>query len=230
MLVLKVSKIVILLSSLIFLGSFQAEGQIIKTLNGTVKIKKFVEDSSQTFSSRYVKYGAIGDIRESKFPVEIRLYSCSMSTDVIDLRMIQSTKDSAIINTKRIWFASKAGIPNYTKVYENDKFSVNLFSRPKRVVKNKYHDFYNELLKNDLFSVQGVDDTKTFKRGRETKIDDGNSAHWIEIKVGNHFRNFSYSFGGGLTDPNESREKKMREIINLINNTLTIKYNEQKLQ
>lgn len=229
MIVLKLSKIRILFSILILSGAFQAKGQIIRTLKGTVKIREFVEDSSQTFASRYVKYRAIGNIKDSKFPVEIRLYSCSMSTDIIDLRIIQSTKDSAIINTKRIWFASKAGIPNYTKVYENDKFSVNLFSRPKRVVKNKYYDFYDELLKNELFSVQGVDDTKTFKSGRENKIDDGNSAHWIEIKVGNYFRNFSYSFGGGLTDPNESREKKMREIINLITNTLTIKYNEQKL-
>ena len=222
---LKLSKIGILFSILILSATFQAEGQIVKTLNGNLKIREFVEDSSQTFASRYVKYEAIGNIKDSKFPVEIRLYSSSMSTDIIDLRMIQSTNHSAIINTKRIWFASKVGIPNYTKVFENDKFSVNVISRPKKAVKNTYYDFYKTLLNNDLFSIQGVNDTKTFiSNGRS--VDDGNASHWIEIKVGNHFRNFSYSFVGRLKDPIESREKKMREIINLIYNTLTIRYNE----
>ncbi|WP_316851618.1 hypothetical protein [Pedobacter agri] len=223
------SKIKLVWFVLILFGAIRAEAQIIESTNGNLRIKKFIQDSSETFASRYVKYGAIQNIKNSKFPVEIRFYSCSMSTNIVDLTMIQSTKDTAIINTKRIWFASKVGIHNYTKVYADDNFSVNVMTRPEKVVKNEYHDLYKKLLTNGLFSMTGVQDSDEFINNGSS-IDDGNTSHWIEIKVGNHFRNLTYFFSPRLNDPIESRQKKMREIINLVYNTLTFKYNEQKLQ
>lgn len=222
MIVLKLSTIKVFSFILILFFAIKAEAQIIRTLNGTLKIKKFVEDSSETFASRYVKYGAIKNIKDSKFPVEIRFYSCSMSTNIVDLTMIQSSKDSAFINTKRIWFASKGGIPKYTKVYVDDNFSVNVMTRPEKAVKNEYHDFYKKLSTNGLFSMPAVQNNDKFINNGSS-IDDGNTSHWIEIKIGNHFRNLKYFFAPRLNDPIESRQKKMSEIINLVYNTLTFK-------
>ncbi len=200
-----------------------AQSQSLRCKTKIIKISNFSTDSMSTFNSRYVKYGVVNNIKNSQYPIEIRVFSYSSSSQIVDLMMMQGTKDSIFTINKRIWIASKSGVSNYKKIFTGDTFSVNIAERPIQKTANNYCDFFEALVRNNLFTIKGENNEINFISDNNNIIDDGNSFYWIELKIDNNFRNFNYFYNARLTDPDLARANQMKQILTLFKQTLNTK-------
>ncbi len=137
--------------------------------------------------------------------------------------MMKGTKDSILTINKRMWIASKSGVTNYKKIYTGDTFSVNIAERPIQKTTNNYCDFFESLVRSNLFTIKGEDNERNFISDNNITIDDGNSFYWIELKIDNYFRNFSYFYNSRLRDPDLARANQMKKILTLFKQTLNTK-------
>jgi hypothetical protein len=217
----KVISLLAILTICIFY-SCKAQKSYINCGHKKLTIKKFVTDSMFSYNNRYVKYEAVKSIKESKFPVEIRVYSTWMNNNIIDLMILQATTDSVFITKKRIWIAGKLGIPKYEIVQRGDNYTVNVATLQKKS-KNENCNFYSSLISNHFFEVMGSYSIKDFKRDPNKNSEDSFGNYEFEIKVGEKFRNFNYGSNSNFIDPNKDRGPYMEKIIKILFETLRIK-------
>lgn len=204
------------------LYSCKAQESYINCGHKKLIIRKFATDSMFSYNNRYVKYEAVKSIKESKFPVEIRVYSTWMNNNIVDLMILQATTDSVFITNKRIWIAGKMGIPKYEIVQRGDNYTVNVATLQKKS-KNENCNFYSSLISNHLFEVNGNDSIKDFKKDPNKNAEDTFGNYELEIKVNEKFRNLNYVTSSNLIDPNKNRGPYMEKLLKILFETLKIK-------
>lgn len=209
-----------------FIFNCQAQDTYIQCGKEKLVITRFVTDSMSSFNNKYVQYEAIKSIKQSKFPVEVRIYSTGISSDIIQLMMFQATPDSIIITNKRIWLAGKAGINNYKIVKRGGSYTVNVSPIiQKRSSINSYCEFLSQLISNHLFEIKGSLLSEKFVQDPNKSIEDSGGSYLFEIKINNKYRNFEYHTSGNAVDPHKTRGKSL---INIISTTFkTLKINEK---
>lgn len=145
-----------------------------------------------------------------------------MSTDIIDLMILQATADSVFIIQRKIRIAGKLGIPRYGIVQRGDNYTVNVATLQKKS-KNEICDFYSSLISNHFFEVSGSDSIKGFKKDLNKNTEDAFGSYEFEIKVGEKFRNFNYGTNSNFIDPDKNRGPYMEKLIKLLFEALKIK-------
>ncbi|MBB5643765.1 hypothetical protein [Pedobacter cryoconitis] len=220
----KVINLLVILIICVF-HNCKAQESYIKCDKKTLSIKNFVVDSMFSFNNRYVKYTAIKSIKESKFPLEIRVYSTWISSDIIDLMILQATADSAYITYKKIRIAGKTGIPKYEIVQRKNNYTVNTATIKQKSSKNNYCDFYSQLISNNFFGVKGSSLNEKFLKDPNKNLYDSHANYEFEIKVNEKFRNLEYHSDGNLIDPDQQRGKAMATLIKILSKTLELNEN-----
>lgn len=180
----------------------------------------FSQDSMQVFDNYYDVHqnDVIKSIKESKYPIEVRFYVAkAMTCQLVTIYTLQSNLDSTkITKTQTMVLIGKL---NGWKVARNINSKTNLlFKDATKVIPDNFCLVYNTLLKNNLFKIEGNEDGKLYNE-KPT-----NGPHWtdigggcyFEVKLGDRFRNFKYTFGGNYLDNLPNREKNINDFIDYL--------------
>ncbi|KLT63869.1 hypothetical protein [Pedobacter sp. BMA] len=175
---------------------------------------KFYPDSMLQFNSyNTFRYDIIANIKNSKYPIELRYYcpkgNYSKTTNAYILR---GTKDS-LIATKLETYVLIGSVPGFTVVGKDHNESINL-KRTQICLKGNYCDLYDVLSKNNFFTIRGSTQLKEFNKKKNVEhYNDSGSQAYFEIKLWGKVRNFIYDYDPGWTDSDIKRGENIHQII-----------------
>lgn len=207
----------VLLITLYFFNSVGAFGQKFHCNGKLFNVSEFECDSIASFENRYVFSQAVNSIKNSKYPLEIRIYSIGFSIDHVSLQILQKDEDSTIYSKSEIVVGNAAPMwEGYNEFYRNGKFAGRKKTTTKDVKFNCKQ--INDLVKYRLFSMKSSNRAEFKDKADGKYYYDAGGLYIFEIKVNSNFRNFQYTVDQNSIDMIAGRSKNIDNIIEIFNN------------
>ena len=164
-------------------------------------------DTVQSFSNYYVIGQALGNIRKSNFPIEVRYYVSTANRNVVDIYVLQSDlKTTRVTRLKTMIMEGK--IDGFRNVKRLSLRTNLLVKEEGSVVQESLCDVYSLLLANGFFEPI-VKLTKEKTRLQPT----GYGGGFFEVKLDRNFRNFEDPINTYYEEQMSERDKKLNTII-----------------
>lgn len=174
---------------MVFTTAFQCFSQSVNYVEGNVEIPLFKQDSIASFNNALVKKGLVGNIKNSKYPLEIRVYTIGPDSRHVWFSSLMSNEKETVLTHREIYLDDLKIVPAHQReeqLSNNDKPE-----KIKNISVELAHKMIDSLIGNHLFSMQSYKINEYVKSERPGVMD-GASLSTFEIKVGKVFRNFEY--------------------------------------
>lgn len=198
---------------LFFISVSQCFSQSVKCIDGNVKIPLFKQDSVISFNNSFVKRGLLGNIKNSKYPFEIRVYTIGSDSRHVWITSLMTSKKESVLTHREIYLDDL----KFIHADQLEEKNANNYSSGKIKKSNieVTHKMIDSLIGYNLFSMQSYKMSEYVDSDRPNVID-GVSISTFEIKVGNVFRNFEYLDDLARKDTVVNRSDDIFNILNIL--------------